>query len=130
MGLKHALNSLLPWQRKGYEVLDRYDPADPASGDRQVLAELVAHGADLSRGRHVVHYLYFPSDDQRNAAEEALREHGYGIRHGNNYKDTKSLIAERTGHVDEQTIEAERQLLETIAENNAGEYDGWEAALD
>jgi len=41
--------------------------------DVQVLTELVKHGADLLKPRHVIYFLYFPS---REAASVALAEAG------------------------------------------------------
>jgi hypothetical protein len=132
--LKKKWNAVLdtfPWKRKGYEVLERYDTAQPANADRAVLAQMAAHGVDFTRERHVVHYLYFTDDVARAAAEGSLRENGYATRHGANASGDKprSLIAERNGLVNERMIEEERQLLSGIAEANGGEYDGWEAAL-
>ena len=135
MPLKKKWNAVLntfPWKRKGYQVLERYDSARPADGDHAVLAQMAAHGVDFSRDRHVVHYLYFSDDDGRTTAETTLQENRYVTRHGADASDDKpkSLIAERTGLVNEKIIAEERLLLSDIAEDNRGDYDGWEAALD
>ena len=126
------LKSLLPWMRKGYKVLDRFDPSKAGEGDRRVLQQLIAHGADLSKTRHVVHYFYFPNDPARDAAEGQLRLKGYQTRHGVAAPEPnlKSLIAERHGIVNEQEIDEERAVLTEIAEAGDGDYDGWEAQLD
>lgn len=126
------LKDLPPWERPGYEVVDEYDSSEPAEGDRLVLEQLVAMGADLSNSRHVVHYFYFPNDVARDAAESQLRLKGYRTRHGVQAPapNPKSLIAERHGLVDGKTIEEERFIFTAIAEAGNGEYDGWEAQLD
>ncbi len=93
---------------------------------------MLAHGADLSKERHVVHYLYFPDDAARAVAEYQLQDQSYETRHGVDYGNDrpKSLIAERHGIVNEAVVDNERELLTRVAEANGGEYDGWEAALD
>ena len=126
------LKNLPPWQRPGYEVLNEYDSSEPAEGDRLVLEQLLAMGADLSNARHVVHYFYFPNDSARDAAEDQLRLKGYQTRHGVEVPEpnSKSLIAERHGLVNDRKIEEERVILTEIAEAANGDYDGWEAQLD
>ena len=126
------LRELLPWKRKGYEELDKFDTARPWEGDKKVLMQMLERGADLTRERHVVHYLYFPSNEARDIAEHKLHQNGYKSKHGVDYGEIrpKSLIAERTGLINEAVVEKERELLTDIAEADGGEYDGWEAALD
>jgi Regulator of ribonuclease activity B len=126
------LRELLPWKRKGYKILGKYDSSDPREGDLQTLAQLLAHGADLTKERHVIHYLYFTTDEARAKGEEQLQARGYKTRHGVDYGDVrpKSLIAERHGLANEATIDEERTFLTGIAETDGGDYDGWEAALD
>ena len=132
---KRALQKMretFPWMRKGYKVLDRFDRASPVEGDRKVLEQMLAHGADFSKERHVVHYFYFPDDGLRNRAEASLNSRGYSTREGIDCFSERpiSLIAERHGFVDATLVSRERELLTSIAEDCDGEYDGWEAALD
>ncbi len=126
------LRELLPWKRKGYKILDKFDTAKPWEGDRRVLMRMIERGTDLARERHVVHYLYFPNDEAREIAEHKLHQNGYmspnGVGHGE--IRPKSLIAERNGLINEAIVDKERELLTDIAEADGGEYDGWEAALD
>jgi regulator of RNase E activity RraB len=126
------LRDQLPWKRKGYKVLGKYNTANLQSADRQVLTQMLARHADLTRERHVVHYMYFPDDSARNCAELILQQEGYEIRHGVDYGQelSKSLIVERNGLVNEVIVDKERKTLTTIAEKHHGKYDGWEAALD
>jgi hypothetical protein len=126
------LRDLLPWKRKGYEVLGKYDTSNPQVGDGQVLAAMLERGADLAKERHVVHYLYFKTDDTRATVEMQLRSEGYETRHGVDYGDVrpKSLIAERHGLVNDTVIDGERQYFTDLVLAVDGDYDGWEAALD
>ncbi len=132
MSKLEKLRDLLPWKRKGYKVLDKFNTKDPHEGDQKVLAQMLEHGADLKRERHVVHYLYFPNNAARATAQDKLNQQGYETRPGVDYGDVrpKSLIAERTGIVNDDVVGKERELLTNIAEAGYGEYDGWEAALD
>jgi hypothetical protein len=132
MGILDKLRDLPPWKRKGYEVLDKFDSSDPHEGDQKVLAQMLGHGADLTRERHVVHYLYFPDNITRTTAQDKLDREGYETRHGVDSGGTrpKSLIAERTGIVNDDVVNKERELLTNLAETDGGYYDGWEAALD
>ncbi len=126
-------HELHPTLCDGYEVLDKYDNTDPSLGDQKVIENLSAFGADLSRERHVVHYLYFVDDASRSSAKAKLGEGGYKTRHGVEYPPSerpKSLIAERMGLVNDEVLADERVVLTAIAEAVNGEYDGWEAALD
>jgi hypothetical protein len=132
MGILDKLRDLPPWKRKGYEVLDKFNSRDPHEGDQRVLAQMLGYGADLTRERHVVHYLYFPDNITRASAQDKLDREGYETRHGIDSQGAlpKSLIAERTGIVNDDVVNQERELLTNIAEADGGDYDGWEAALD
>ena len=46
-------------------------------GDRQVLAAMASHGANLHKAAHTIHYLYFKSMDAANSAADELRAAGY-----------------------------------------------------
>ena len=55
-------------------------PATPQETDQLVLRQLAGRGADLTKPRHVIHYLYFADEvNARDAAEvidpSARREH-------------------------------------------------------
>ncbi len=126
------LRDLLPWKRKGFKMLGKFDVKNPGDGDKKVLAVMSERGTDFSKERHVVHYLYFKTEDKRSLAEEQLRSHGYGTRHGVDCGQDypKSLIVERHGLVNDGIIAQERELLTGVVDALGGNYDGWEAALD
>jgi hypothetical protein len=50
---------------------------DTHDADRQVLAAMASHGADLSKPAHTVHFLYFKTIDAANVAADELRATGF-----------------------------------------------------
>lgn len=115
---------------------DRPDPrAAPERGDRAILKELRRAGANLSRPREVVHYLYFPTQVAAEKAAMRLRGEGYAIdvrpaANADEGPPNPWLLEARTHMVvDETTVEPMRQMFESLAAAGAGEYDGWEAAV-
>jgi hypothetical protein len=108
-------------EAQGYKVLDKFNSSDPHEGDQKVLAQMLGYGADLTRERHVVHYLYFPNNVARATAQDKLDQEGYETRHGIDSRSVllKSLIAERTGIVNDEVVNKERELLTNITEADA-----------
>ena len=106
----------------------------PAEGDSLILAQLRSLGADLSRPREVLQFLYFPSEDAATEAAEALRGYGYRVEVNAPDDDTRglanpwSVVATGEFVVDEQWVDAMRPQLQAIASLGGGAYDGWEAA--
>jgi hypothetical protein len=104
----------------------------PAEGDRLILEQLREHGGDLSRPRHGIQYLYFPTEVAARGAAETLRATGYDVdlRPPREGITQWAAIAEAHVVVDEAWLDEMRPRLEAIAAANDGEYDGWEAAAD
>jgi len=128
---KKSKAAVFPLDREELVQLDTYDSA--LEGDRKVLEQLLSHGADLSKPRHVVHYLYFAEPDDRERAYGEFEVHGYDVDPGRTFPENErpySLLAERVGIVGCEEIDRERKLLCDIAARFRGQYDGWEAALD
>lgn len=50
---------------------------DDRGADREVLATMRSHGADLTRPAHIMHFLYFNSMNAANAAADELRAAGF-----------------------------------------------------
>ena len=109
-------------------------------GDRQVLALLLEHGADLTKPTHIVHYLYFPSSEAAEIAEAELKSTGFtNIRINRsppaNFWErivgskTFSFIAEQNAVPSEERVFRTTEKLNALAEQLDGEYDGWEAAI-
>src|SRR5918995_373228 len=51
----------------------------PGQADKQVLKQLRRLGANLSRPREVIHFLYFPTQVAAEQASHQLRGEGYAI---------------------------------------------------
>lgn len=104
-------------------------PKTPEAADRLALRQLEGRGADLSRPRHVVHFLYFAEETDARAAAEAIAE-----TWGTSVEPPSETIAQwcvkadgmRTLGID--TVAAFRAWFEGVASEHRGEYDGWEAA--
>ena len=108
----------------------------PEKGDKQVLRQLRRLGANLSRPREVVHFLYFPTQVAAEQASHQLRGEGYmiDVRPAANAADNPPnpwlMEARNYTVVDESNVQAMRERFEGLAEAGGGEYDGWEAASD
>jgi regulator of RNase E activity RraB len=108
----------------------------PAEGDRLVIGELRRAGADLSRPREVLHYLYLPTEDAAKQARDTLRSEGYTaeVRPAADAEtgvpNQWLALARIETVVDEAMIDRARERLELLAVEHGGEYDGWEAAAD
>lgn len=99
--------------------------------DLSVLRALAETGAELEQPRHVLHYLYFPSQRAAEQAastaasqgwEAAAREPLVGIaRHW-------SVVAQRDDVVlRPEFVRESTEFFENLAAVHRGEYDGWEA---
>ena len=119
-----------------YDVDEPESGGPPEKGDKQVLRQLRRLGANLSRPREVVHFVYFPTQVAAEQASHHLRGEGYTIdvRPAANAADNPPnpwvLEARNYAVVDESNVQAMREKFEVLAEDGGGEYDGWEAAAD
>jgi hypothetical protein len=104
-------------------------PETPEDADRLALRQLAGRGADLSRPRHVVHFLYFASEAEARAAADAI-----GDTWRTRIEPPTETIEQWCVQADgERTIGPEivagfRAWFERVAAEHGGEYDGWEAA--
>ncbi len=108
----------------------------PAEGDRLVIQQLTRAGADLSRPREVLQYLYLPTEDAAEHARETLDAEGYSVEvrpsaDAEEGPPNPWLVLARTETVvDEDMIDRARERFEQLAARHGGDYDGWEAAAD
>jgi len=104
--------------------------ASPAEQDRLVLLQLQGRGANLTRPRHVLHYLYFGDEQHARDAAQDIDRAGYEVTISppDDTIADWSVRAEATRVVDATTVDAFRAWFEQVAAEHAGEYDGWEAA--
>lgn len=98
--------------------------------DLATLDQLRHRGADLSQPRHVIYYLFFPDTTRASAAATALAAAGLdaGVREPERGSETM-VVADETAVVDEAAIGERRALLDGIAAQFGGDFDGWEAAI-
>jgi hypothetical protein len=108
----------------------RRAPKTPAEADRLALRQLQALGADLTRPRHVIHFVYLPDEESARAAAEAIQQAGYHtqvVPPDDRFREWR-VHADATRVVSETTIDGFRSWFDQVAAEHGGEYDGWEAA--
>ena len=100
--------------------------------DLAVLGQLMRQGADLSKPRHALYYLYFGSRAAADAGAAEARAAGYACEVRDpmaQYPGQWSLVCERNDAVlDPPGVIAADDLFQGIADRAGAEYDGWEAA--
>jgi hypothetical protein len=112
------------------------EPSARKDPDQAVLKELRKSGANLSKPREVIHFLYFPTQVAAEKAATQLRGEGYAIDvrpaadAGESPPNPWLMEARIHAVVDETTVAPMRTKFESLAEAGSGEYDGWEAAAD
>lgn len=110
-------------------------------GDRQVLAAMASHGANLSKAAHTIHYLYFKSMDAANSAARELRAAGFENLQVHRAPTSSfwqrlfgpkeySCIAEIHAVPNESAVFATTDRMNALAAKYGGEYDGWEASIE
>ena len=99
------------------------------SDDKAALAALLE--SSIPGTAHVVrHYLYFPTEDSAGRVAVALRHGGFSIEERLGADEVNWLVLARHEIVpSEELIAATRQVMESLAARNGGEYDGWEAEV-
>jgi Regulator of ribonuclease activity B len=100
--------------------------------DLQLLGQLMAQGADLTKPRHALYYLYLATRDAADTAAVEGRAAGYACNVREpvaERPDQWSLVCERPDAVlDPASVMAADNLFQGIADRLGGEFDGWEAA--
>jgi uncharacterized membrane-anchored protein len=105
-------------------------PKTPQEADSLALRQLAGRGADLAKPRHVIHYLYFATEDDARAAADTITEGSWRttVEPPTETIAQWSVQADGDRTVGPETVEAFRSWFEGIAAAHEGEYDGWEAA--
>ena len=100
--------------------------------DIALLGEIMKTGADITKPRHVLYYLYFTSREDAEAGAVDGRAGGYSCEVRDpmpEYPDQWRLVCERPDAVlDIPTVRAADDLFQGIADRLHGDFDGWEAA--
>ena len=117
------------------------EPVDPEARSPQLgikykdlvlLGQLVAQGADLTKPRHALYFLYFASGDVAEAAAQEGRTAGYACAVRDplpEYPGQWSVVCERSDAIlSPDGVIAADNLFQEIADRLEGEFDGWEAA--
>jgi hypothetical protein len=100
--------------------------------DLLVLGSLMQQGADLTRPRHALYYLYFSGRELAEAAAADGRAGGYQCEVRDpkpEYPGQWTVVCERPDAVlDPAGVIAADDLFQAMADRLGGEFDGWEAA--
>jgi hypothetical protein len=111
-------------------LLRRRAPRDSAAVDQDVVRQLRGLGADLSRPRHVRHFLYFQEEGFARRAAEQIEKADYDatVAPPSDEVPVWTVRAEGFRVIGEETVPGFRAWFEHIAAGYNGEYDGWEPA--
>jgi Regulator of ribonuclease activity B len=100
--------------------------------DLALMGQLLQQGADLTKPRHALYYLYFAGRDAAESGAVDARAAGYSCDVRDplpEYPGQWSLVCERPDAVLDPTgVNAADDLFQGIADRLGGEFDGWEAA--
>jgi hypothetical protein len=96
------------------------------------MGQLMQQGADLTKPRHAVYYVYFPDREAAEAGADEARAAGYTCEVRDPLAEQPeqwSLVCERSDAVlDPSGVIAADDLFQGIADRLQGDFDGWEAA--
>jgi hypothetical protein len=111
-------------------LLRRRAPRDAAAVDQDVVRQLRSLGADLSRPRHVRHFIYFQEEGFARRAAEEIEKADYTttLTEPSENVPLWTVRAEGFRVIGEETVAGFRAWFEHIADHYNGEYDGWEPA--
>lgn len=101
--------------------------------DIALLGQMMKQGADLTRPRHALYYLYFGTPEAAEAAAVDGRGAGYSCEVRDPlpaYPGQWSVVCERPdAMLDIAGVRGADDLFQGIADRLEGEFDGWEAAV-
>jgi hypothetical protein len=108
----------------------RRAPRDSAAVDQDVVRQLRGLGADLTRPRHVRHFIYFQEEGFARRAAEQIEKADYSatVTAPGDDVPTWTVMAEGFRVIGEDTVPGFRAWFEHVAADYNGEYDGWEPA--
>ena len=108
------------------------NPSNLREEDRAIFDQLKQHGADFRQPRHVLHYLYIPTESAAQAAAAELSQKQYRARVSKPEGEGDLpfvVIAEREMQIDKNNFPAIRATFDDLAQRFGGDYDGWEASV-
>jgi hypothetical protein len=104
-------------------------PKTPQEADRLALRQLESRGANMTKARHVVHFLLFGEERDATAASDTIQATSWraSVEPPTETRTEWSVRADDERIVNADTIASYRSWFEQIAAQHHGEYDGWEA---
>jgi len=97
--------------------------------DEFTLKQLQAAGANLDKPTEVNNYLFFKKANEAAKAASRLVEDGYRVRGPSATKEGPIVVATTDLVPSPENIASLRSVMEAIAKDFHGDYDGWEAAV-
>jgi len=101
--------------------------------DIALLGQMLQAGADLTKPRHALYYLYFDGAEKAEAGAVVAREAGYTceVRDPMPIQPGQwSLVCERPDALlNIEGVNNADDLFQGIADAGSGDFDGWEAAV-
>ncbi|NES25972.1 ribonuclease E inhibitor RraB [Micromonospora terminaliae] len=123
------------FKRSREDELVDLDDRSPRLGvkyrDLLLMNEIAKRAADLSQPRHVIFYLYAPSDDIGRLIAAEARTHGFEAQVRQplpEYPGSWTVACETHVVLTPQFVRESVDLFEALAERHHADYDGWEAA--
>jgi hypothetical protein len=104
-------------------------PKTPQEADALALRQLEARGANMTKPRHVVHFLLFGDEVNATAASETIQATSWrsSVEAPTETRAEWAVRADDERIVSADTIASYRSWFEQVAVQHHGEYDGWEA---
>ncbi len=102
--------------------------------NRRVIDNLESKGDKLTKDRPVFHWIYFKTKDDRTIFLENIKDQNFKIEKQNTDKSYGEypfgLQISRTDKVDLESLDEYVLFLWKLAQENNGDYDGWETSVE
>jgi len=121
-------------RRRDDEPID-LDTRSPTLGikyrDLLLMNEIAKRATDLSQPRHVIFYLYAPSEEIGRLIAAEARTHGFAAEVREplpEHPGSWAVACETHAVLTPEFVRESVDLFEALAERHHADYDGWEAA--
>lgn len=102
--------------------------------NRKVVDNLVKNGDKLEKKREVMHWIYFTNENDRENFIQKIASKNFKVEEKNKVKENKefsyNLRISRIDKVDYENIDDFTIHLWKLANENNGDYDGWETSVE
>ena len=115
------------WRQGRVRAVQRVE--SPREADALVLDHLARLGCDPGQPRECRHYLYVPGELGAQVVARTLVRDGWDAE-VEAVRDAWLITATTVTSLNDTTVRDTRVRLEGLAQDNGGQYDGWEAAAD